>query len=89
MIYINPPYNTGKDFIYPDNYADPLGQGRNSLRQDRLIAKQLLVDAAVPRLQVFALVTRGFRACRRVTQLSTLDHAPDPQHYWCLTTSGR
>jgi len=25
MIYIDPPYNTGNDFIYPDNYADPLG----------------------------------------------------------------
>lgn len=24
MIYIDPPYNIGKDFIYPDNYADPL-----------------------------------------------------------------
>ncbi|MEW5799102.1 MAG: site-specific DNA-methyltransferase [Bacteroidota bacterium] len=24
MIYIDPPYNTGKDFIYPDNYTDPL-----------------------------------------------------------------
>ncbi|MBL7183418.1 MAG: site-specific DNA-methyltransferase [Anaerolineae bacterium] len=24
MIYIGPPYNTGKEFIYPDNYADPL-----------------------------------------------------------------
>lgn len=24
MIYIDPPYNTGGDFIYPDNYADPL-----------------------------------------------------------------
>ncbi|MCX6844301.1 MAG: site-specific DNA-methyltransferase [candidate division WOR-3 bacterium] len=24
MVYIDPPYNTGKDFIYPDNYADPL-----------------------------------------------------------------
>ena len=23
-IYIDPPYNTGKDFIYPDNYAKPL-----------------------------------------------------------------
>ena len=23
-IYIDPPYNTGKDFVYPDNYADPL-----------------------------------------------------------------
>jgi adenine-specific DNA-methyltransferase len=25
MIYIDPPYNTGNDFIYPDDYADPLG----------------------------------------------------------------
>ncbi len=24
MIYIDPPYNTGGDFIYPDNYTDPL-----------------------------------------------------------------
>ncbi|MCE5327578.1 MAG: site-specific DNA-methyltransferase [Planctomycetaceae bacterium] len=24
MIYIDPPYNTGNDFIYPDNFADPL-----------------------------------------------------------------
>lgn len=23
-IYIDPPYNTGGDFVYPDNYADPL-----------------------------------------------------------------
>ena len=25
MIYIDPPYNTGKDFVYPDDYADPIG----------------------------------------------------------------
>ena len=24
MIYIDPPYNTGSDFVYPDNFADPL-----------------------------------------------------------------
>jgi len=24
MIYIDPPYNTGSDFVYPDDYADPL-----------------------------------------------------------------
>lgn len=24
MIYIDPPYNTGKEFVYPDNYSDPL-----------------------------------------------------------------
>ncbi len=25
LIYIDPPYNTGKDFVYPDNYKDSLG----------------------------------------------------------------
>ncbi|MHB0828349.1 MAG: site-specific DNA-methyltransferase [Schaalia turicensis] len=25
MIYIDPPYNTGSDFVYPDDYADPIG----------------------------------------------------------------
>ena len=24
MIYIDPPYNTGNDFVYPDKFADPL-----------------------------------------------------------------
>src|SRR3989441_7126410 len=24
LIYIDPPYNTGQDFVYPDNYAHPL-----------------------------------------------------------------
>lgn len=25
MIYIDPPYNTGKDFVYPDNFHDSIG----------------------------------------------------------------
>lgn len=25
MIYIDPPYNTGNDFVYEDDYADPIG----------------------------------------------------------------
>lgn len=25
LIYIDPPYNTGSDFVYPDDYADSLG----------------------------------------------------------------
>ncbi len=25
LIYIDPPYNTGKDFIYPDNFRDSIG----------------------------------------------------------------
>jgi adenine-specific DNA-methyltransferase len=34
MIYIDPPYNTGNDFIYPDNFADPL---KNYLIQTKQI----------------------------------------------------
>ena len=26
MIYIDPPYNTGSDFVYPDDYTEPLSQ---------------------------------------------------------------
>jgi len=26
LIYIDPPYNTGRDFVYPDNFRDPLGE---------------------------------------------------------------
>jgi adenine-specific DNA-methyltransferase len=25
LIYIDPPYNTGKDFVYPDNFRDSIG----------------------------------------------------------------
>ena len=28
LIYIDPPYNTGKDFVYPDNFQDNIAQGR-------------------------------------------------------------
>jgi adenine-specific DNA-methyltransferase len=42
MIYIDPPYNTGNDFIYNDNYKDNLenylkisGQVSNSLERER------------------------------------------------------
>ncbi len=26
LVYIDPPYNTGNDFVYPDDYADSIGQ---------------------------------------------------------------
>jgi adenine-specific DNA-methyltransferase len=26
LIYIDPPYNTGKDFVYPDSFSDTLGE---------------------------------------------------------------
>lgn len=33
LIYIDPPYNTGGDFIYPDNYADGLASYQRYTRQ--------------------------------------------------------
>jgi adenine-specific DNA-methyltransferase len=33
MIYIDPPYNTGNDFVYPDNFADPLARYREITQQ--------------------------------------------------------
>lgn len=33
MIYIDPPYNTGSDFVYPDDYADSIGNYLKLSRQ--------------------------------------------------------
>lgn len=33
MIYIDPPYNTGKDFIYSDDFADPMGRYKEVTQQ--------------------------------------------------------
>ena len=33
MIYIDPPYNTGNDFVYADNFADPLARYREVTQQ--------------------------------------------------------
>ena len=33
MIYIDPPYNTGNDFVYADDFADPLQRYREVTQQ--------------------------------------------------------
>lgn len=33
MIYIDPPYNTGSDFVYEDDFADPLGRYKQITNQ--------------------------------------------------------
>ena len=33
MIYIDPPYNTGNDFVYADDFADPLAQYKEVTQQ--------------------------------------------------------
>jgi len=40
MIYIDPPYNTGRDFIYPDNYTESLGTYLAYTRQVDAAGKQ-------------------------------------------------
>ena len=38
MIYIDPPYNTGKDFVYKDNYADNMKNYLELTRQDKKLS---------------------------------------------------
>ena len=33
MIYIDPPYNTGKDFVYSDDFADPMARYKEVTQQ--------------------------------------------------------
>ncbi len=33
LIYIDPPYNTGTDFVYPDDFRDPIGQYKRETGQ--------------------------------------------------------
>lgn len=45
MIYIDPPYNTGKDFVYKDNYADNLGNYLSITGQADEAGKKLSTNA--------------------------------------------
>lgn len=45
MIYIDPPYNTGKDFVYPDNYKEGLGTYLEWTRQVNEEGKKLSTNA--------------------------------------------
>src|SRR5690625_2457255 len=45
MIYIDPPYNTGKDFIYPDNYKEGLDTYLEWTRQVNEEGKKLSTNA--------------------------------------------
>lgn len=38
MIYIDPPYNTGKDFVYKDNYHDNLANYLEQSQQDKSLS---------------------------------------------------
>ncbi|MGV2822396.1 site-specific DNA-methyltransferase [Brevibacterium casei] len=45
MIYIDPPYNTGSDFVYPDNYREGLGTYLEWTRQVNEEGKKLSTNA--------------------------------------------
>lgn len=45
MIYIDPPYNTGKDFVYKDNYKDNLINYLEQTGQNRAISTKALSDS--------------------------------------------
>lgn len=45
MIYIDPPYNTGKDFVYPDNYKEGLDTYLEWTRQVNEEGKKLATNA--------------------------------------------
>lgn len=45
MIYIDPPYNTGKDFVYPDNYKEGLDTYLEWTRQVSEEGKKLSTNA--------------------------------------------
>lgn len=54
MIYIPPPYNTGNDFIYPDNYADPLDKylrltGQKDSEGNLLTSNPEISERIIPR----------------------------------------
>ena len=44
LIYIDPPYNTGKDFIYPDNYRDNIQQLPGADQSDRRREPKVVVE---------------------------------------------
>lgn len=45
MIYIDPPYNTGKDFVYPDNYTEGLATYLEWTRQVTKEGKKVSTNA--------------------------------------------
>lgn len=47
MIYIDPPYNTGKDFVYPDNYKEGLATYLEWTKQVNEEGKKLSTNADI------------------------------------------
>ena len=85
LIYIDPPYNTGQDFVYPDNYADPLktylqtdGPGgrrgqpaHQQPRDERPLPLGVAVDDVSAAVPGAAAAARGWRPLRQHRRAGT------------------
>ena len=65
MIYIDPPYNTGNDFVYADDFADPLAQYKEVTQQTTKSNPETMgryhtnwLDMMYPRLRLAANLLR-------------------------------
>ncbi|WP_419828065.1 site-specific DNA-methyltransferase [Sphingomonas sp.] len=73
LIYIDPPYNTGNDFIYPDDYADTIG---NYLRRSGQVGEGGALNTSNPQSSGRFHTDWLNMMCPRLTAARTL-LAPD------------
>ena len=95
MIYIDPPYNTGNDFVYADDYADPLERYKEITAQTTKSNPETMgrfhtnwLNMMYPRLRLAANLLRDDGVCfisiddNEVTNLRKLcDEAFGEEHY--------
>lgn len=70
MIYIDPPYNTGNDFVYADNFADPLARYKEITQQTTKSNPETMgryhtnwLNMMYPRLRLAANLLRDDGVC--------------------------
>lgn len=70
MIYIDPPYNTGNDFVYEDDFADPLARYREVTQQTTKSNPETMgryhtnwLNMMYPRLRLAANLLRDDGVC--------------------------
>ena len=74
MIYIDPPYNTGNDFVYQDDFADPMARYKEVTQQTTKSNPETMgrfhtnwLNMMYPRLRLAANLLKddGFHFCRQ------------------------
>ncbi|MBQ7682383.1 MAG: site-specific DNA-methyltransferase, partial [Oscillibacter sp.] len=91
MIYIDPPYNTGNDFVYADDYADPLERYREITAQTTKSNPETMgrfhtnwLNMMYPRLRLAANLLRDDGVCF----ISIDDHEVDNMKKLCNEAFG-